>query len=51
MRVVIDTNVFVAGVFWKGPAATILEAWRDGLIEMILSPAILDEYQWVGALN
>ena len=49
MRVVIDTNVFVAGIFWKGPPATILEAWRGGLIEMILSPAILDEYQRVGA--
>ena len=45
MRVVIDTNVFVSGVFWKGPPAAILEAWHDGRIEMILSPAILDEYQ------
>ena len=40
---VIDTNVFVSGVFWKGPPARILDAWRDGLIEMILSPTILDE--------
>lgn len=48
MRVVIDTNVFVSGVFWKGPPAAILEAWRDGRIELVLSPAILDEYQRVG---
>jgi len=49
MRVVIDTNVFVSGLFWKGPPAAILKAWRDGRIEMVLSPAILDEYQRVGA--
>jgi len=48
MRVVIDTNVFVSGVFWKGPPAAVLEAWRDGRIELVLSPAILDEYQRVG---
>ena len=48
MRVVIDTNVFVSGVFWKGPPAAVLEAWCDGRIELVLSPAILDEYQRVG---
>ena len=47
MRVVIDTNILVSGVFWKGPPAAVLEAWRDGRIEIVLSPAILDEYQRV----
>lgn len=48
MRVVIDTNVFVSGVFWKGPPSTILEAWRSGHIGIVLTPAILDEYHRVG---
>ena len=48
MRVVIDTNVFVSGVFWKGPPAEILRAWREGRIEIVLSPEILDEYRRVG---
>ena len=48
MRVVIDTNVFVSGVFWKGPPAEILRAWRAGRIEIVLSPEILDEYRRVG---
>ena len=48
MKVVIDTNVFVSGIFWKGPPAAVLDAWRDGHIEIVLSPAILDEYQRVG---
>jgi putative PIN family toxin of toxin-antitoxin system len=47
MRVVIDTNVFVSGIFWKGPPFTILDAWRDGRFEIVLSPAILMEYQRV----
>ncbi len=29
MRIVLDTNVFVSGVFFAGPPYKILEAWRD----------------------
>ena len=47
MKVVLDTNVFVSGVFFRGPPHEILEAWRDGKIQLLLSPAILDEYQRV----
>jgi uncharacterized protein len=49
MRVVIDTNVFVSGVFWKGAPGAVLDAWRDGRIQVVLSPAILAEYERVGA--
>jgi len=27
MKVVIDTNVFVSGIFWNGPPADIIRAW------------------------
>ena len=47
MKVVLDTNVFVSGVFFGGPPHKILEAWRDGKIQLLLSPAILEEYQRV----
>lgn len=47
MKVVLDTNVFVSGVFFGGPPLNCLEAWRDGKIKLLLSPAILDEYQRV----
>ena len=30
-----------------GPPYKILEAWRDGKIQLLLSPAILEEYQRV----
>lgn len=47
MNVVLDTNVFVAGVFFSGPPATILRAWREGRIRLVVSPPIMDEYRRV----
>ena len=47
MKVIIDTNIFISGVFFSGPPSKILEGWRDGKIELILSPEILTEYQEV----
>jgi len=48
MRLVIDTNVFVSGVFFSGKPHQILDAWRRGEIELILSSEILAEYQATG---
>jgi putative PIN family toxin of toxin-antitoxin system len=48
MRVVLDTNVFVSGVFFSGPPYDILNAWRDGRVEIVVSPEILQEYVRVG---
>jgi putative PIN family toxin of toxin-antitoxin system len=50
VRIILDTNVFVSGVFFGGLPARILEAWRDGRIELVLSAEILDEYQRVGRI-
>ncbi len=47
MRAVIDTNVFVSGVFFAGPPYAILDAWRNGRLALIVSPAILEEYRRV----
>ena len=44
---VIDTNVFVSGVFWKGPPAQILEAWSQEKFKLILTSEILLEYERV----
>ena len=48
MRVVLDTNVFVSGVFFSGVPGKILEAWRDGRITLVSSPEVLEEYRRVG---
>lgn len=49
MRIVVDTNVFVSGVFFSGPPYRILAAWRDGKMNLVVSPAILAEYERVGS--
>ncbi len=44
MRVVLDTNVFVSGIFWAGPPSDVLIAWRDRKVDIVLSLPILEEY-------
>jgi len=48
LKVVLDTNIFISGIFFGGPPARILEAWRDGRIQIVLSESILEEYRKVG---
>ena len=50
MRVVIDTNVLVSGVFFGGLPGRILEAWKDEKLTLVISPAILEEYYRVGRI-
>ena len=48
MKLIVDTNVFVSGVFFSGPPFEILDAWRRRRITLVISPDILNEYQRVG---
>ncbi|HEX9742279.1 MAG TPA: putative toxin-antitoxin system toxin component, PIN family [Nitrospiraceae bacterium] len=48
MRIVLDTNVLISGLFFTGPPRRTLAGWRSGRVPRILSEAILDEYQRVG---
>ena len=48
MKVVLDTNVFVSGVFFSDPPHEILKAWRRRRLKLVLSPEILAEYQATG---
>jgi putative PIN family toxin of toxin-antitoxin system len=48
MRIVLDTNVFISGIFFTGPPYQILKAWGDGKVQLLVSPSILDEYQRIG---
>jgi len=44
VRVVVDTNVLVSGVFFGGVPRQVLEAWAAGQFELVLTPSIFDEY-------
>lgn len=50
MRIILDTNVFVSGVFFTGPPYQILKAWREGRVKLIVSPEIIEEYERVGKI-
>ena len=49
MRIVLDTNVFISGVFFGGTPGTVLQAWRSGEISLVVSKPILEEYERVGS--
>ena len=44
IKIVLDTNVFISGIFWSGPPAKILSAWEQGMIKVVYSRDVLDEY-------
>jgi len=48
VRVVLDTNVLVSGVFFTGPPYRIVKAWRDGQVQLVISAEIVNEYHRVG---
>jgi putative PIN family toxin of toxin-antitoxin system len=50
VKVVLDTNVFISGVFFSGPPYQILKAWRDDILQLVVSHEIFEEYQWVGEI-
>jgi len=50
VKVILDTNVFISGIFYSGPPNQILNAWRDGKIQLVISHDILREYLRVGEI-
>lgn len=47
MRIILDTNVLVSGVFFKGPPFLILQLWEKRQVELVISHEILEEYRKV----
>ena len=45
MRVIVDTNVFAAGIFWQGHCSRILEAWAEEKITLVVATDIYAEYE------
>jgi len=44
MRVILDTNVFVSGIFWEGNfCSQIIEKWRERKFELVSSMEIIKE--------
>jgi putative PIN family toxin of toxin-antitoxin system len=49
MRIVLDTNVLMSGIFFAGPPASVLAAWAEGRLELLATVEILAEYRRVGS--
>jgi len=47
MRTVADTNVVVSGLLWRGPSRQLLDAARQGAVELFTSGALLAELEEV----
>ncbi|MEK6878178.1 MAG: putative toxin-antitoxin system toxin component, PIN family [Nanoarchaeota archaeon] len=43
MKVILDTNVFISGIFWTGNSNKIIQMWKDKTFTLITSAEILSE--------
>jgi putative PIN family toxin of toxin-antitoxin system len=44
MKIVLDTNVFISGIFWDGSPRKILSLWAKNKIDLLITKKILNEY-------
>ena len=49
MKVVLDTNIFISGIFWKGDSNKILLCWKEKQFKLVSSLELIDEL--VNTLN
>lgn len=50
MKIVLDTNVVISGIFFSGSPYKILDSWRNRQLEVILSLDIYEEYHRVATI-
>lgn len=43
-RAVLDTNILISGIFWSGMPGKILEGFKEGKFELIVTQEITQEY-------
>ena len=43
MKVVLDTNIFISGIFWKGSSDKVITNWREGKFTLITSLEAVSE--------
>jgi len=47
LRVILDTNIFVASIWRGGKSKKIIHSWKSGRIQLVISPAVLREYRFI----
>ena len=44
LRVVIDTNVFISAILFKGYPAKLVDLWKKNFLKILISKEVLEEY-------
>lgn len=44
MKVVLDTNVLISGIFWQGSPHQVLQLWAEQKFSVVATESILNEY-------
>jgi len=44
VRIVVDTNVLISGIFFTGAPYKILQAWKENKFQIVFTPDIYSEY-------
>ena len=47
VKAILDTNVIISGIFWKGAPFEILKAWQEYRFRLAITLPILNEYRRV----
>jgi predicted nucleic acid-binding protein len=47
IKAILDTNVIISGIFWKGAPFEILKAWQEHRFRLAITLPILNEYRRV----
>jgi putative PIN family toxin of toxin-antitoxin system len=50
LKVILDTNILISGVYFGGYPYRILEAWNNNRLTLIVSREIFDEYGRIGRM-
>jgi len=43
VKVVLDTNVFISGIFWRGSSNKVIMSWKEGKFTLVTSLEIISE--------
>ena len=43
MKVVLDTNIFISGIFWRGSSNKVILNWREGRFTLVTSLKVVSE--------
>jgi putative PIN family toxin of toxin-antitoxin system len=43
-KIVIDTNVFISAILFRGPTSRLVSLWKKNTVSVLMSSAVLKEY-------